>query len=292
VPGSVQITAFYKFLPIAKAELPALRQKLLSFGVERDMCGLVLLAEEGINGTVCGEAHAIRKWKDFLIDRFGGIDFKDSAAARPVFKHWAVKIKPEIVAIKKSDIQPRGTHKHLSPEEWHAMLNEDVVLVDARNSYEYGIGAFENAIDPGLESFQQFPEYAKHANLPKQKKILLYCTGGIRCEKAILEMEKNGYENVYQLQGGILAYLRQFPEGKFKGECFVFDRRVAVDEHLRPSAKYSLCPHCGHPGDVQVQCLRCSKPGLICTACAAHRECNTCSKDCKHRLQTCCAVAA
>jgi UPF0176 protein len=186
------------------------------------------------------------------------IVFKDSSADALVFKRWSVKIKPEIVAIKKSEIRPHGKHRHLTPAEWQQMLErDDVILLDARNDYEVAIGKFRGAIDPSIKHFSDFPAYVKQASIPKDKKVLMYCTGGIRCEKAIIAMEAKEYEHVYQLEGGILAYLEQFPEQSFEGECFVFDHRVAVDQHLRPSQQFVLCVECGNPTK-ESSCLSCT----------------------------------
>jgi UPF0176 protein len=156
------------------------------------------------------------------------------------------------------------------------------VIVDARNDYEYAIGKFKGAIDPSIKTFSEFPEFVKKGELPKDKKVMMYCTGGIRCEKALLEMEKQGYSDVYQLEGGILAYLQQFPEGNFEGECFVFDKRVAVDQHLQPSQTYHICPHCGNPGTLEVNCLACNKQAIVCYGCAKEERHKTCSKNCAY----------
>ena len=254
----VSITACYAFFPLSEAELPALREELLNFGKERGMKGLVLLASEGINATVCGSAQTIAEWKQRITALDGSIIFKDSAANQLVFCRWLVKIKREIVQIKDHAIHPEGVHRHLTPEEWHDMqTKEDVILLDARNNYEVAIGKFRGAIDPGIRRFHEFPAYLKRSKIPKNKKVMLYCTGGIRCEKALLAMEREGFHDVYQLQGGILAYLEKYPEENFEGECFVFDHRVAVDQHLQPSKKFTLCPRCGDPSATPV-----------CTSCA------------------------
>jgi UPF0176 protein len=277
------VTAFYKFLPIAAASLESLQQQLTVFGKVHRMGGLVLLAKEGINGTVCGSVESIDQWKKLLTESVGGLEYKDSEASTMVFRRWSVKLRPEIVALRQEGISPGGEHKHLTPEEWNKMLeSDDVVVLDTRNTYETEIGMFEGAVDPQLTSFQEFPDYVKRAGIPKDKKVLMYCTGGIRCEKALLAMEKQGYEHVYQLKGGILAYIKKFPRGKFDGECFVFDHRVAVDQELQPSSRYSLCPHCGDPGDCHVTCLRCQKASVICTKCNATEACRTCSKRCRN----------
>jgi UPF0176 protein len=186
------------------------------------------------------------------------IVFKDSHAEKPIYRRWSVKLKPEIVLLKQKGIHPQGKHRHLSPVEWDAMLKQDdVVVLDARNDYEVALGKFSGAIDPKIKKFHQFPAFLKKADLPKEKTVLMYCTGGIRCEKALLAMEAEGFSNVYQLEGGILAYLEKFPHQAFEGECFVFDKRVAVDQNLRPSTVYRLCSGCGDPAREKVceQCL-------------------------------------
>ncbi len=276
----VSITAFYAFLPFTQEQLQVIQSDLKQFGADHHMRGLVLLAPEGINGTVSGSDEVITQWKEHLTEKFGRIIFKDSSADHEVFRRFFVKLKPEIVCFKDENIQPQGSHKHLIPEEFHRVLQEeDVVILDARNDYEVAIGKFENAVDPKIRRFHEFPEYVKQSGIPKDKKVLMYCTGGIRCEKALIAMEQQGYENVYQLEGGILAYLQKFPEGKFKGECFVFDHRVAVDQHLQPSQVYGLCPHCGDPGDLQITCS-CGKTQKVCALCSRNETKKTCSKRC------------
>lgn len=274
------ITAFYAFLPFSQEQLRAIQAELKQFGATHNMRGLVLLAPEGINGTVSGSNEVITQWKEHLTERFGKIVFKDSSAEHQVFRRFFVKIKPEIVCIKDEKIQPQGSRKHLSPEEFHrALQEEDVVVLDTRNDYEVAIGKFDGAIDPNIKRFHEFPAYVAQSGIPKDKKVLMYCTGGIRCEKALIAMEQQGYEHVYQLEGGILAYLQKFPEGKFQGECFVFDHRVAVDQHLQPSSVYQLCPHCGDPGDVEITCA-CGKMQKICKNCQCDQVKHTCSKRC------------
>lgn len=277
---SVQITAGYLFVSLEEASLPALRAAIMDFGERHGMEGLVLIAAEGLNATVAGTPETIALWKQFVEEHVGNVAWKDSVAADVPFRRWSVKIKPEIVALKQEGIVPNGKHGHLPPEEWHAMLAEDdVVVLDTRNDYETAIGKFAGAIDPHIAAFHEFPAFVARADIPKNKKVLLYCTGGIRCEKALLEMERQGYEHVYQLDGGILAYLEQVPDGAFEGECFVFDHRVAVDQYLQPSSRYGLCPHCGHAGSESVRC-RCGEEQKICPACMAQESRRTCSKRC------------
>ncbi|UPA22845.1 hypothetical protein K8942_01370 [Candidatus Peribacteria bacterium] len=277
------ITAFYKFLHIADVE--AVRQSLFDAGTDHQLCGLLLVAHEGINGTVAGTKESIDAFKTLITERFGSVIFKDSTTAEKPFKRWKVTIREEIVAIGNPDMHPDSDmNHHLSPEEWNRVMDEeDVVVIDARNTYETAIGMFKGAIDPQTETFQEFPDFVKHSGIPKDKKVLMYCTGGIRCEKAILAMQEEGYKNVYQLQGGILNYLEQCPSEKFEGECFVFDHRVAVDQDLKPSQRYTLCVHCGNPGDLRGACHVCSKDSVICQGCQQSGKMIACSKDCAHR---------
>ncbi len=254
----LSITTSYAFFSLTKRKLLSLQKELKNFGAERGMNGLVLLAPEGINSTVCGHPDAIAEWKERMRALKSDILFKDSHAEQPVYRRWSVKVKPELITFKQSGIVPSGKHTHLTPQQWKQMMKrDDVVLVDTRNGYEVAIGKFRNALDPQLKHFQDFPDAIRAASIPKVKTVMLYCTGGIRCEKAVPAMEAQGYTNVYQLEGGILAYLEQFPHDAFEGECFVFDHRVAVDQHLQPSQKFMLCSECGEPTET-VLCTRCT----------------------------------
>jgi UPF0176 protein len=249
------------------------------------MQGHTIVAPEGVNGTVAGSPADVAGWKALLEAKFGAIQWKEATAARTVFRRWIVRLKPEIVGLKKTDIVPAGRRRHLSPEEWQRALDEeDVVLVDARNDYEWSIGRFRDAPAPGIDAFHDFPAAVEKAAIPKDKKVLMYCTGGIRCEKALIEMERQGYQDVWQLEGGILAYLEKFPERSFEGECFVFDGRIAVDQKLEASARYELCPHCGYAGDLVISC-HCGKTKKVCEACAAEERKRTCSKRCANLRQ-------
>jgi UPF0176 protein len=245
---TVRITAGYTFVDIDASRLPVLREELLAFGASRAMRGLVLIAPEGVNGTVCGCDAAIAEWKEMLQAQFGPIVFKDSEAQKAVFRRWSVKIKPEIVGLKRPDIRPAGQHRHLSPAQWHDMLQrEDVVVLDTRNDYEVELGTFRGALNPSIKRFSDLPQAVRELGVPKDKPVMTFCTGGIRCEKALLALEEEGYRDVYQLEGGILAYLEHFPNAAFEGECFVFDQRTSVDQHLQPSQTYVICHGCGLP---------------------------------------------
>jgi UPF0176 protein len=286
----VVVSAFYKFVLVAPDRLEGLREQLEQFAEARSLKGLVVLGTEGINATVAGSAETIAAFESLLPELFGTADFtfKHSQADKVPFARFKIDLRPEIVTIGDisiSSTESAGTH--LSPKEWHdALLNDpDVVLVDTRNDYETDIGVFEGAIDPRIRRFSEFGEYVEKQGLPKDKKLFLYCTGGIRCEKAVPEVKRLGYDNVYQLEGGILKYLEEFPNGQFKGECFVFDHRVAVDQKLQPTQTYKLCPHCGNPSKDNLSCSLCGKDAPVCHRCAARQDLQTCSKNCAHHAR-------
>jgi len=284
MPEPYRVIAFYKFTPLSVEELPSLQKNLQDQGKDLDLSGLLLVAPEGINGTVAGRAQSIECMKQFLEQKFGDLMFKDSASDSKPFKRYKVDLRTEIVSLGKPSIKPEGTEKnYLTPKEWNTLMDrEDVVILDTRNTYETAIGKFKNALDPGMERFSEFPDFVEKCDIPKDKKVLMYCTGGIRCEKASLEMKRQGYEHVYQLQGGILGYFAESPVKHFEGECFVFDHRVAVDHTLEPSVRYTLCPHCGDPGDQRLSCLVCGTDAVICEACSVKEERKTCSLNCQY----------
>lgn len=279
----VSITAFYKFFILTKAQIQNIQKELREFGKKHALRGLIILAEEGINGTVSGTSKTIPVFQKALRSHFGEMLFKNSISVSQPFRRWFVKIRPEIVSIGNSQAIPPEKYHSLSPEEWqHAIETEDVIVLDARNTYETRIGKFKHAIDPQIRKFQEFPQFVQQCDIPQEKKILLYCTGGIRCEKALMTMEEQGFKNIFQLEGGILKYLEQFPDKNFEGECFVFDHRTAVDQNLQPSKKYALCPHCGDPGDQTIPCVLCKKTCKVCSECRHSPEKHTCSKSCAY----------
>lgn len=290
----IQIVNFYKFFKLTPEQLPEIEKNLYALASRIDeiasqklACrGLCILGVEGANATFSlPQNHAEAFMQELLrILPTSDISFKKSFADKHPFHDFNVKIRDEIVTLSRPDLVPNGEHRHLSPTDWHqVMQNEDVVVVDTRNSYEYAIGHFKGAVNPQIEEFSEFPEWLKNSSLPKEKKVLIYCTGGIRCEKAILEMEEQGFQNVFQLDGGILNYLEHYPNEHFKGDCFVFDYRVAVDQNLNPSTAYRLCPHCGQPAKTPIVCVQCGLNDIVCDVCLAKgEEFKTCSKNCTH----------
>jgi UPF0176 protein len=286
----IAVAAFYKFVEISAEELQALIVKIRENADQNKIKGLILLALEGINATVAGKPDAVNAFKAYLwgTPQFKDMIFKDSFCDRMPFRRLAVKERDEIVTLKTGIGIPHITQKNrLEPQAWNQMLKEragELALIDVRNDYEVELGKFRGAIDPKIKKFSDFPEFVAKSGIAKDKPVLMYCTGGIRCEKAIEEMYSQGYKEVYQLDGGILRYLEECPDGEYEGECFVFDHRVAVDKDLQPSTQYKLCPHCGDPGSLAIECGRCHKHAVICRECAMQAELNSCSKNCSYHL--------
>lgn len=282
-----QICAFYYFKTLTATEVAQLKLELEQMAEGRAIRGLVLIGREGINMTISGSIEGVEAFKAWLAARMDVADpqFKDSFADKHPFHVFRVKVKKEIVTLGAPDLIPQGPCNHISPAEWHEKLNSgEAVVLDTRNDYEVEIGKFKNAIDFGIKEFHEFPEKLRQAGIPKEREILIYCTGGIRCEKAMLEMKRQGFERVYQLDGGILNYIKEYPRQGFEGECFVFDYRVAVDQNLAPSEKYKLCAHCGQPSTTEVACSLCPQSGIVCHHCQ-DQGIKTCSKNCENHAR-------
>lgn len=248
----MNVVSFYRFADVAHPEkLAADLQRLCE---SLALLGTVLVAGEGINGTLAGDASSIRRVLLFAGEALGQdapLDGRWTHAAGAPFRRLRIRIKPEIVALGRPDIRPqRATGKHLSPAEWNAVLERpNALVIDTRNHYEVEVGTFPGAVDPGTDRFRQFVAYAE--DLPeadRQRPVAMFCTGGIRCEKASALMLELGFSEVYQLQGGILNYLEQMSGGddRWRGECFVFDSRVAVDRDLAEGG-YVQCHACRRP---------------------------------------------
>lgn len=234
-----KIIAFYKFFTISSTlEEQNFLKNFLS-GDCSDIVGSVLIAHEGLNGTVGGSSTSIDAFCQLLVERYGFTedDYKFSYSDIKPFNKLRVRLKKEIVTLKQSDCAPTKTvGEYVSPHDWNdLMAQDDVTIIDVRNDFECQVGSFENAINPETTSFSEFSEYVDHnLDTDKHKKIAMFCTGGIRCEKASSYMLSKGFQEVYHLKGGILKYLEQIPEeeSKWQGDCFVFDRRIAVKHDL------------------------------------------------------------
>ena len=243
--------AFYKFVHFPNYS--SYQSKILNFCVERNIKGTILLAEEGINGAAVGTKKNIYELLNFLKtdNRFSDITHKESYSEEIPFHRMRVKLKKEIVSLGRPNINlSNRSGIRVDPKNWNILLADpDVVLVDVRNDYEYQIGTFKNAISPKTINFCELPTFIKEKlNTKKNKKIAIFCTGGIRCEKASSYMLSKGFENVYQLNGGILKYMDEIETDKslWEGECFVFDSRVSVDFELA-EGNYEQCYACRRP---------------------------------------------
>lgn len=279
------MTQWYVFHDLLEDQQLRIQQELKELGNTHTMNGLILVAPEGCNGTVAGSQEAITEIENYLTRHFGNIFFQHWESNIKPFRRFKVDIRKEIVALKKPEVRPTTKEDHLPPKEFHAILNrEDVTVLDTRNWYETNIGTFKDALVPNIKSFQEFPEFIAKNNIPKDKPVAMFCTSGIRCEKAAEEMRNQGYKEVYQLDGGITNYLREYPDGAWQGECFVFDHRCAVDSTLQPSKRYSLCARCGNPGDIRTSCAKCEKACVFCKDCLQQSPA-ICSKQCKTQLQ-------
>ncbi len=249
--SSVVVSALYKFVTLENFE--AIKAPLLKVMLDSDVRGTLLLAKEGINGTVAGSQAGIDALLSWLSQdpRLAGIVHKESYDEEMPFYRTKVKLKKEIVTMGVEGIDPKqvvGTY--VKPKDWNALISDpDVVLVDTRNDYEVQIGTFKNAVNPNTTSFREFPGYVQENMDPtKQKKVAMFCTGGIRCEKSTAYMKEQGYDEVYHLEGGILKYLEEVPkeETLWEGECFVFDNRVSVNHDLEKGL-YDQCHACRMP---------------------------------------------
>mgnify|MGYP001320546881 CR=1 FL=1 len=234
----ILVCALYKFVEFADFE--DMREPLLAYCKDHGIRGSLLIAREGINGTIAGEEPQMREVLAYLRKdpRFSDITVKESWAKKVPFKRMKVRLKQAIVNMGVNHIDPNdlvGTY--VKPEDWNALISDpDTVVIDTRNDYEFAVGTFEGAVDPDTETFNEFPEWVKRNDnsLRAKKKVAMFCTGGIRCERATGLMLEQGFDEVYHLEGGILNYLEKVPEEKslWKGECFVFDDRVSVDHKL------------------------------------------------------------
>ncbi len=288
------IKTFYAFQNLPESSLTGYSEELTQKAAEKNVIGLVILGKEGFNTTMaCIDELAldafIAQLKTVLGINETSLIKKSFSEKRP-FRRFDVKIREEIVTFEREEFVPKGEHRHLSPADWNSYLErDDVVVIDTRNYYETKIGKFSKALDLEIEEFVEFSDKIKSLDTDREKPHLIYCTGGIRCEKAIYEMEAQGFKNVFQLEGGILNYLEQFPDKNFEGECFVFDSRVAVDQKLQPSSQFSLCPHCGDVSNVPMDCLKCDHHFLLCEKCLEKSKedttLKTCSKNCRHHYK-------
>lgn len=266
------IVALYRFVSIA--DLPSLRSHLFDFAEARGIRGTLLLAGEGINGTVAGAKPAIEELVDELHRHLGVRqgEVKFSTASEQPFARLKVRIRPEIITMRAPEADPtRQVGTYVEPKDWNALLADpDVVVIDTRNRYETRVGTFETAIDPEIDSFTEFKDFVKDKLDPeRQPKVAMFCTGGIRCEKASSFMLAHGFSQVFHLKGGILQYLEDVPaaDSRWSGECYVFDGRTAVGHDLKQTEAWGRCFGCGSPVTVEEQADSAFEPGVSCPHC-------------------------
>jgi UPF0176 protein len=277
-----RVAAFYRFARFRSAELPPLRNGLLALGREHGVLGTVLLAEEGINGTISGPEAGVEALLDHLErdPRLAALPIRRSSSAEPPFFRLKVRLKREIVTLGVPGVDPlQRVGTSVPPAEWNALIRDPgTLLIDTRNTYEVKVGTFAGALDPGTASFRDFPAWVERV-LPavlaerRPERLALFCTGGIRCEKATAHLLREGYEAVHQLRGGILGYLEAMApeESLWRGECFVFDQRAALNPQLQPG-EHVLCHACRQPLSPEDQRHPSYVPGVGCHHCAEDRS--------------------
>ncbi|WP_240231572.1 rhodanese-related sulfurtransferase [Devosia lacusdianchii] len=275
-----KVMAIYKFADLPDAE--AIQPVLAKFCCGRDIKGTLILAPEGINGTVAGTVADIDALADWLFEgpvfggRLDGAEVKYSTAEAMPFLRMKVRLKPEIVTLRAPEANPaKSVGTYVEAADWNALIERnDVVLVDTRNDYEVGLGTFQRALDPATKSFTEFKDYVEeHLDPQRDKKVAMFCTGGIRCEKASSYLLSKGFEEVFHLKGGILKYLEVVPEAesRFAGECFVFDERVSVGHGLI-EGDATLCRACRHPLTAEDRAAPGYVEGVSCPHCVGEAD--------------------
>lgn len=270
--GSIVICALYRFVGLP--DYQELQPRILDKMRELDIRGSLLIAAEGINGTISGSdagLTALLAWFDTM-PRFEGITTKFSRTNEQPFHRTKVKLKREIVTMGIEDIDPTSVvGRYVEPKDWNALISDpEVLLLDTRNMYEVRVGTFEGAVDPEIDTFREFPAYVDQNLDPKKhKKVAMFCTGGIRCEKSTGYLLKHGFEEVFHLKGGILKYLEEVPtaDTMWNGECFVFDERVTVNHDLE-RGQYDVCRGCREPVDAADKQHADYEEGVRCHRCA------------------------
>ncbi len=275
--AAIQVAALYRFTPFP--DPATLREPLLSACEEVGVKGTLLLANEGINGTIAGTDNAIAAVLDHIRALPGCADteVKFSHAPEMPFHRMKVRLKREIVTMGEPDIDPTASvGRYVDPQDWNALISDpDTIVIDTRNDYEVAVGTFEGAVDPATQSFRDFPKWFREHRedlLEGKKKVAMFCTGGIRCEKSTSFLRSEGIEDVFHLKGGILKYLEEVPkeESKWQGDCFVFDERVTV-RHGLETGDYGLCRACRRPVSLTDRASPAFEEGVSCPACFDER---------------------
>ena len=272
-----KIVSLYSFFPFQENLIFDLKNKLLEIESGNDLSGLLIFASEGINGTICAKKNVI----DIVINLLNkyidnrNLNIKVNFSKNKVFKKLKIKIKKEIVTMGVNEIYPsQDSGTYVDAANWNKLIkNPNTLVIDTRNHYEVSVGTFKNSINPNTRNFSEFPNWiddqlGSHIENKESTNIAMFCTGGIRCEKATSLLKKKGYKNIYHLKGGILQYLDDIPkeENLFEGECYVFDKRVALDQELEKGS-YSICHACGMPVSIQDQKRIEYRKGIQCHLC-------------------------
>ena len=272
-----KIVSIYCFFSFKENLIFELKNNLLNIETNNDLSGLLIIAKEGFNGTICAEENIIEKVINLLRKFVGNneLNLKVSYSELKVFKKLKIKIKNEIVTMGVPEINPsKNAGTYIDSFSWNKLIkDQNTILIDTRNHYEVSIGSFKEALNPNTNNFKEFPGWVdnnldKHLGNENPKNIAMFCTGGIRCEKATTLLKSKGYKNIYHLKGGILKYLEDISkeESLFEGECFVFDKRVALDHELKKGS-YSICHACGMPISFEDQKKDEYREGIQCHFC-------------------------
>ena len=272
-----KIISLYSFFSFQENLILELKDKLMSIENKNDLSGLLIIAREGLNGTICADENIIEKVLK-LIKKFVGINklnIKVSYSKKKIFKKLKIKIKNEIVTMRVPAINPsKDSGTYVGSFDWNKLIeDQNTIIIDTRNHYEVSIGSFKKSINPNTKNFSEFPKWVddnldKHLSKKDFKNIAMFCTGGIRCEKATSLLRNKGYKNIYHLKGGILKYLEDISKenSMFEGECFVFDKRVALNHQLKKGS-YSICHACGMPISIEDQKKEEYREGIQCHFC-------------------------
>src|SRR3989344_2891965 len=276
-----QVISFYKYVLIENPQ--ELQDLLRKHCQQHGLLGRILLGKEGLNGAVSGKKEQVQQFKELLLKNplFSGLTFREQEYHQNAYHKLVVKVRKEICAFGAEVDVAKSKGQHLPPQQlkgWYEQ-NEDFIIVDARNEYEFEVGRFKDALNLNLKNFREFPAAAKQLEAIKDKKIVLYCTGGIRCEKASAYLKEQGFPQVYQVEGGIINYVNQFPDANWEGGLFVFDDRLVSDL----GEPITHCEHCTKDCEQYVNChnLDCDRLFIICNQCQISMNKN-CSEECKN----------
>ena len=282
ISAELLVAAFYAFTPLSEAMRSQLLAGLPNLASSGGVRGSVLVALEGVNGTISGPEQGVEAVLEHLHqqlclgdDHYARLEVKRSWCSQQAFRRFKARGKREIVTMGRPEVSPANSvGTYVEPEQWNALIDDpETLVIDTRNRYEVSIGTFTGAVDPGTDTFREFPDWAERELRPLieqqgPKRIAMFCTGGIRCEKASSYLQQQGFGEIHHLRGGILKYLEEIPEGssRWQGECFVFDQRVALNHRLQPGV-HRLCHACGLPLTPEERSLKSYIPGVQCVHC-------------------------